>query len=78
MARTNKINIKVKKRMKELGMWFRAYPEDGMEGYVMALLTRILKVSCSPFLFASYVPEPIVGWYSSSGATLMPKFSLHN
>lgn len=33
------------KRMKELGMWFRAYFEDGMEGYAMALLTRILQVS---------------------------------
>jgi hypothetical protein len=33
-------------RMKELGMWFRAYFEDGMEGYAMALLTRVLKVSC--------------------------------
>jgi hypothetical protein len=33
------------KRMKELGMWFRAYFEDGMEGYAMALLTRVLKVS---------------------------------
>jgi len=30
-------------RMKELGMWFRAYFEDGMEGYAMALLTRVLK-----------------------------------
>ena len=32
-------------RMKELGTWFRAYFEDGMEGYAMALLTRVLKVS---------------------------------
>lgn len=32
-------------RMKELGMWFRAYFEDGMEGYAMALLTRVLKVN---------------------------------
>jgi hypothetical protein len=31
-------------RMKELGTWYRAYFEDGMEGYAMALLTRVLKV----------------------------------
>jgi hypothetical protein len=31
--------------MKELGMWFGAYFEDGMEGYAMALLTRVLNVS---------------------------------
>ncbi|KAH8772449.1 methyltransferase family protein [Hyaloscypha sp. PMI_1271] len=30
-------------RMKELGTWYRAYFEDGMEGYAMALLTRVLK-----------------------------------
>ena len=34
-------------KMKELGMWFRAYFEDGMEGYAMALLTRVLAVSFS-------------------------------
>ena len=34
-------------RMKELGMWYRVYFEDGMEGYAMALLTRVLNVrSC--------------------------------
>lgn len=32
------------KGMKELGMWYRAYFEDGMEGYAMALLTRVLNV----------------------------------
>ena len=32
------------RKMKELGMWFRAYFEDGMEGYAMALLTRVLQV----------------------------------
>jgi hypothetical protein len=31
-------------RMKELGIWYRAYFEDGMEGYAMALLTRVLNV----------------------------------
>lgn len=31
--------------MKELGKWFRTYSKDRMEGYVMALMTRILKVS---------------------------------
>ena len=31
-------------RMKELGIWYRAYFEDGMEGYAMALLTRVLGV----------------------------------
>ena len=30
------------KGLKEVGMWFRAYFEDGMEGYAMALLTRVL------------------------------------
>jgi hypothetical protein len=43
-------------RMKELGMWFRAYFEDGMEGYAMALLTRVLKVSCClSFLYSVFV-----------------------
>lgn len=42
-------------RMKELGMWFRAYFEDGMEGYAMALLTRVLKVSRFPFSYLSTV-----------------------
>ncbi|KUJ08759.1 S-adenosyl-L-methionine-dependent methyltransferase [Mollisia scopiformis] len=30
-------------KLKEIGMWFRAYFEDGMEGYAMALLTRVLE-----------------------------------
>lgn len=34
-------------KLKEIGMWFRAYFEDGMEGYAMALLTRVLEV-CFP------------------------------
>jgi hypothetical protein len=40
-------------RMKELGMWFRAYFEDGMEGYAMALLTRVLNVSCIPLFYSA-------------------------
>lgn len=39
------------KRMKELGIWFRAYFEDGMEGYAMALLTRVLEVSWHLYLY---------------------------
>jgi hypothetical protein len=42
-------------RMKELGIWYRAYFEDGMEGYAMALLTRVLKVrSCQIFILISH------------------------
>jgi hypothetical protein len=35
-------------KLKELGMWMRAYFEDGCEGFSMALLTRILKVGFRP------------------------------
>jgi hypothetical protein len=50
------------KRMKELGMWFRAYFEDGMEGYAMALLTRILNVSqLSYFYSQSLIFHVLVG-----------------
>lgn len=29
-------------KLKEIGMWFKPYFEDGSEGYAMALLTRVL------------------------------------
>lgn len=41
-------------KMKELGMWFRAYFEDGMEGYAMALLTRVLAVRFWSALFGGW------------------------
>lgn len=44
-------------RMKELGMWFRAYFEDGMEGYAIALMTRVLKVSCLSYFYPALISE---------------------
>jgi hypothetical protein len=44
-------------RMKELGMWFRAYFEDGMEGYAIALLTRVLNVSCLLYFYPALIYE---------------------
>ncbi len=40
-------------RLKEVGMWFGAYFEDRMEGYAMALLTRIVKMNCTETVLRS-------------------------
>jgi hypothetical protein len=44
-------------RMKELGMWFRAYFEDGMEGYAIALMTRVLKVSYLSYFYPALISK---------------------
>lgn len=36
------------KRLKQLGMWNLAHCEDGIEGWSMALLTRVMGVSSQP------------------------------